>query len=228
MDATVARFARLSEMRSAMAKGLHSSLSPEFPDMSDLPQPFPLAWPENVPRAVRQTSSAFKTSLSGALNNVHKSLEMFGRDTGSSISSIVLSSNVGGLEVKRPQDPGVAAWFLWEKQLRCIAVDRYEKVEDNLQAIHHILEARRTEMRHGGLNIVRQTFKAFAALPGPKTSASRRQWFHVLGVKQDDDIATLEAAYKKRAREAHPDAGGSSEAMSELNVAIMAARKAKA
>jgi hypothetical protein len=136
---------------------------------------YPLQWPDGLPRTERKASSQFRSSLSAALKNVKSSLELFAKDSGKQVTEIVLSSNVGGLDVGQPADTGVAAWFEWDGQQRCIAVDRYPKVEDNLQAIHHIIEARRTEMRHGGLHIVRQTFKGFTALPAPEGRKSGRE-----------------------------------------------------
>lgn len=196
--------------------------------MSALPPAYPLSWPEDVERAERPSGSAFKTSLSTALSNVKKSLELFGRDTGINVAEVVLSSNVGGLDLKRPTDCGVAAWFLWDGEVRCIAVDRYDKPECNLQAIHHILEARRTEMRHGGLNIVRQTFRAFAALPAPPGSKPKRHWSSVLGVPRSASLDDIERAYREKAVSVHPDKPtGSAEKMSELNAARDEARKAR-
>ncbi len=183
------------------------------------PAAYPLAWPAGVPRSHGKASSQFKTALSAALKNVKGSLELFAKDSGKAVTDIVLSSNVGGLDVKPPQDIGVAAWFTWDGEQRCIAVDRYPKVEDNLQAIHHIIEARRTEMRHGGLHIVRQTFKGFTALPAP------RGWADVLGFGPGTSVskASIEAAYRDRAKTAHPDRGGSATAMAELAAARDAA-----
>jgi hypothetical protein len=64
--------------------------------------------------------------------------------------------------VTSPADPGVAVWFTWDGMQVCIAVDRYQKVASNLQAIHHIIEARRVELRHGTLALVRASFTAKA------------------------------------------------------------------
>jgi hypothetical protein len=177
---------------------------------------FPLTWPEGLPRTERKAHSQFRTSLSVALKNVKKSLEDFGRDSGKAVTDIILSSNVGGLDLSPPKDSGVAAWFTWDGGQRCIAVDRYPKPEDNLQAIHHILEARRTEMRHGGLHIVRQTFKGFTALPAPKGA---KYWREVLGIEGPATREKIDAAYRERAKAAHPDRGGSTDMMSELNLA---------
>lgn len=185
--------------------------------------PYPLSWPEGLPRTERPVTSQFRTSLSAALNNVRKSLQMFGADSGKGVTDISISSNVtlGG---DRPKDPGVAVWFTWDGQQRCIAVDRYPKPEDNLQAIHHVLEARRTEMRHGGLHVVRQTFKGFTALPAPP---DRKSWREVLKITATNvSRADVDEAYRRQAATAHPDKGGSTDKMAELNRARAEAKEA--
>ena len=179
---------------------------------------FPLTWPETMPRTKTPVKSAFRTSLNGALSNVRNSLFSFSRDSGKKIDGLVISSNVT-LGEQKPVDPGVAVWFTWDGLSVCVAVDRYPKVEDNLQAIHHVIEARRTELRHGGLHIVRATFRGFTALPAP--SATRRPWREVLGFHdiQLPNKAEIGRAWREQAKKAHPDAGGSEAAMAELNAA---------
>lgn len=184
--------------------------------MSTIPE-FPLHWPDGMPRSVTKASSRFDTTLSKALGNVVKSLDLFGRDASKPVKDISISTNFT-LGRQSPADCGVAVWFEWDGQQRCIAVDRYPKVADNLQAIHHVLEARRTELRHGGLNIVRQTFRGFTALPAPP---GRESWFKVLGLDRPtlsaDDIT---AAYRRAAAKSHPDKlGGSHDKMAALNAA---------
>lgn len=187
---------------------------------------YPLSWPETMPRRKWRDNGAFKTSLSGALKNVKDSLRRFAADSGKAISGIVISSNVT-LGEERPADPGVAVWFVWDGLQVCIPVDRYATVAANLQAIHHILEARRTELRHGTLALVRATFTGFQALPAPAGS-QKRDWRAVL--KMDDfdaaktDAGMIEARYRALAKTRHPDApGGSHDAMAELNEARAAA-----
>lgn len=177
-------------------------------------QAFPLTWPDTMPRTTTKVASKFKTGLSVALKNVRSSLGLFSGDSGKKVENLVISSNVT-LGVERPADPGVAVWFVWDGMQVCIAVDRYAKVEDNLQAVHHIVEARRTEMRHGGLHIVRATFRGFTALPAP----ARKGWREVLGFAPGAtaDELSIEAFYRQKAKKAHPDAGGSDAEMAELN-----------
>jgi hypothetical protein len=187
---------------------------------------YPLVWPDGLPRSDRPQSSQFKTGLSQALKNVQESLRLFGTDTGKPVADIILSSNVGGLDPGQPEDPGVAAWFMWEGQQRCVAVDRYKKVEENLQAIHHVLEARRTEMRHGGLHIVRQTFKGFTSLPAPP---GKKGWRQVLNFPPNSPVTPtgIDERYRELAKRLHPDTSdGDHGKMSELNAARAEAKMA--
>lgn len=177
---------------------------------------YPLTWPTGLPRTERQVNSAFKTTLDPALKNVGNSLRRFGEATGKAVSNIVISSNYT-LGVQRPADAGVAVWFLWDGSERCIAVDRYPKLEHNLQAIHHILEARITEARHGGLRIVQQTFTGFIALPAP-LSDGKNCW-QVLDIPPNSTAQRIKEAHRELARKLHPDARGSSEDMAALNAA---------
>lgn len=181
---------------------------------------FPLHWPPGFPRWTRgRAGNPFRTDFDGALRNVRKSLDAFAKDSGKKITDPVLSSNIDMNPLtantgNRPADPGVAVWFTWDELSVCIPVDRYDSPAANLQAIHHIIEARRTELRHGTLALVRATFTGFAALPPP----SGKHWSDVLQVKRTADRTTIDANYKRLARDYHPDRnGGDGSRMADLN-----------
>jgi hypothetical protein len=83
-----------------------------------------------------------------------------------------------------------------------------------------------------------RAFRGFAALPanaGPialGSGAKRNNWWDVLGLnlhrfRPPNGIvrADIETAYRALTRKRHPDAGGSQEAMAELNAAREAALK---
>lgn len=176
---------------------------------------YPLTWPQGFPRTRNRERGAFKTTLAGALDNVQGSLRRFASDSGKKVEGIVISSNVT-LGVSRPADPGVAVWFTWDGLGLCIPIDRYQTVEANLQAIHHIIEARRVELRHGTLALVRATFTGLLALPAPKDA---RSWRDVLDFGPQATISAdmVRSRYRELASRMHPDKGGSDAAMSELN-----------
>lgn len=167
---------------------------------------YPLTWPQAFPRTTRREEGRFKTTLAVALKNFESSLRLFSEDSGKKIEGLVISSNVT-LGAHRPADPGVAIWFSWDSLQVCIPVDRYTKIESNLQAIHHIIEARRVELRHGTLALVRASFTGFKALPAPTGG-----WRDVLGFGPTEvvSLADIEAAYKTKRKAAHPDTAGGS------------------
>lgn len=180
---------------------------------------FPLSWPATFPRAKNREDGRFKTALPNAIKNVQGSLRNFASDSGKSLQNLVISSNVT-LGADSPADPGVAVWFVWDTLQVCIPVDRYRSVASNLQAIHHIIEARRVELRHGTLALVRATFTGFLALPAPTGT----HWTDVLSLPKGARREEVKAAYRFLASQAHPDKpGGSHERMAALNVALEAA-----
>ena len=176
---------------------------------------FPLCWPPGFPRAKWREDGRFKTALPNAIKNVQASLRNFASDSGKKLEQLVISSNVT-LGVDTPADPGVSVWFVWDGLQVCIPVDRYHSVASNLQAIHHIIEARRVELRHGTLALVRATFQGFLALPAP---AGTKHWTEVLSLPKDAKREDVKAAYRRLASQRHPDKGGSDAAMAELNAA---------
>lgn len=170
---------------------------------------YPLAWPQGFPRTKSRAPSRFKTTVHQAVQNVTDELRRFGNDTGKAVSSMVISSNVT-LTQTRPADPGIACYFMWDSIQCCIAIDRYPTPMENLQAVALIIEAERAKMRHGGLNIVRASFRGFASLPPPDEKAGEltAPWRSVLGVPEGADLPAAKAAYFRLVKTAHPDAGG--------------------
>jgi hypothetical protein len=191
------------------------------------PQAYPLGWPPGFPRSARREKGKFSTTLAGALDKVQTSLRLFAKDSGKTISGVVISSNYS-LGNERPADPGVAVYFVWDGLGVAIPVDRYDTIAANLTAVHHIIEARRTELRHGTLALVRATFTGFAALPPPEPV----DWRAILGLDLNAGpiagagaLAAAELAFRTKAKTMHPDTpGGSHEAMANLNRAIAQAR----
>lgn len=191
-------------------------------------QAYPLHWPLGARRTASPHGSQFKTSLPQALRNVQDELRRFGKDTGCPVSAVVISSNVT-LGAERPADPGIAVYFRWDGMDACIAVDKYTRVECNLQAIAKVIEAERAKARHGGLNIVRATFRGFTALPPPKGPDGQlaAPWWVVLGLPSArEPLSAAEDAYRRLVKETHPDrAGGDAGRFAAVADAIREARQ---
>lgn len=134
----------------------------------------------------------------------------------------------------QPGDCGVAVYWLdATDQRRCMAVDHYDRVEDNLAAIAATLEAMRAIERHGGAAILERAFTGFTALPAPVTG--QKPWREVLGVgpgvgqSSGNNAAAIEAvrdAYRRKRGEAHPDReGGTDDAFVAVTAAYEAAQR---
>jgi hypothetical protein len=121
---------------------------------------------------------------------------------------------------KTPDDPGAAVY--WQHQpgapMRCMAIDSYTHVEDNLAAIAATLEAMRAIERHGGAEILDRAFTGFKALAAENAGPS---WWETLQIEATASETEINAAYRKLARFAHPDnkETGSDEAIRTLNIA---------
>lgn len=134
---------------------------------------------------------------------------------------IVISTNIrprldgmpAGAGSGQATDPGVAVYWTRKGKRQCIAVDRYDRVADNLAAVAATLDAMRAIDRHGGAQILDRAFTGFVALPAPE------QWFQVLGVSATASRAEIEKAYSRLAQKHHPDKGGTHHEMSRINTA---------
>lgn len=100
-----------------------------------------------------------------------------------------------------------------------ITCDKYAYPAGNLRAIYLAMDSRRLNLVRGIDDAVQATY---LALPAP---AVVRDPYEVLGIRSDSPLAVAEAAFKALARTAHPDTGGSEEAMKELTAAIERVRE---
>ena len=101
----------------------------------------------------------------------------------------------------------------------CFACDRWDSAADNVQAVRITIEALRGPERRGTGDMVQQAFTVFLALPSQESPGD------VLGLKPGSLAEGVEAAYRQKARFAHPDAGGSTDAMQRLNEARLRLRE---
>jgi hypothetical protein len=187
---------------------------------------YPLYWPEGWKRTAYRKKSAFKVAGFGRARDLL--LAEIRRMGG---SSVILSSNIAlrqdGLpyaNMAQPKDPGIAVYFLYKKRQMSFACDVYYKVEENAYAIAKTIEALRGIERWGASDMMERAFSGFKAL----SASNARAWWDVLECRPDATRDIVESQYRVRARSAHPDAGGSNDAMAELNEARQTALKALA
>lgn len=191
---------------------------------------FPLQWPpgwKRTPYGLRKYGR-FKRdgrdmTVTDGVGRVRAELERLGVHDDDVIVSTNVRIRLDGFPRSgepKPQDPGVCVY--WQKSgkdpMRCMAVDRYTEVADNLAAIAATLEAMRAIERHGGAAILDRAFTGFAALPAP--AAGQRDWWTVLELPRNANADQVQEAYRSLARLHHPDRpGGTDKVMAELNKA---------
>lgn len=186
---------------------------------------YPLYWPEGRPRTAphRRQRSRFQTGFGMAVREVVNELRRLGARN--SVVSTNVPTRRDGLPLasaKRVDDPGVAVYFRYKDKQMAFACDRWDKAEDNIWAIAKTIGAMRGIERWGSGDMTDSAFSGFQALPPP----SKRKWREVLMVGDAAlNVETAEQIYRKLAREAHPDSGGSHDRMAELNLAIADARR---
>lgn len=206
-------------------------------------QTHPLSWPHGWPRTTsyeRRRASFGKTQTSGSgwkskaqlsiadgLRRLMEELDRLGVEDGSVVVSTNLKLRVDGLprsDQGEPSDNGVAVYFRLLGKDQVLACDKWDRAADNIAAIAAHIDAIRRQERYG-VGTMAQAFAGYAALPHMPAEAQKRSWFVVLGVAPDAPLSECEAAYKRAAKDAHPDFGGSSEKMAVLNDAIREARR---
>lgn len=206
---------------------------------------FPLSWPvswkrtpDNDRRRAKFNTSTSRNSygfrgkrevtITEAIERVLDELRGFGVSRENAIISTNLDVRLDGLPrsgQRAPTDPGAAVYWTRNasERQRCMAIDQYDRVADNLAAIAATLSAMRAIERHGGAEILDRAFEGFAALPAAgQTSAVG--WWNVLNIARDADEADLKASFRTLARKHHPDLGGDAEQFVIVQKAYEAAK----
>lgn len=208
---------------------------------------YPLCWPGGWKRITKRDTAKFgkqetsstkwndgtsttytnkkRVTVADSLQRVFRELRAMSVSDYNVIVSTNVETRMDGLPYSNrsePHDPGAAVyWKDKQGRRKCMAIDRYDRVADNLAAIAATLDAMRAIQRHGGAEILERTFLGFAQIP----EKAGKSWREVLGFAGDatPSIAMIHDHFRSRAAEAHPDTKGSHERMVELNAARVAA-----
>lgn len=203
-----------------------------FPQMTDA---FPLKWPQSKPRTHpdKRRYPVFRSARNGqglrpvtvavAIERLERELDLL--KARYPVVSTNLERRLNGLPWSGqpdPRDPGVAVYFELAGKPHCLPCDTYQTVAANIAAIAAHIEAARSIERYGVASIS-EMFAGFLSLPSP----DMMDWRRVLQLHREGAInsAKVEEAYRRLARERHPDHGGSDAMMAELNEARSAARR---
>jgi hypothetical protein len=120
----------------------------------------------------------------------------------------------------RNDDEGIAIYFTRKGKDVVLACDKFAKREANMRAITKTIEAIRGIERWGSSDMMERAFTGFTALP-----SSAESWWGVLGVAPNARPVEIEAAYRRRRSETHPDRGGSAEDFDAVQRAFEQARR---
>ena len=199
---------------------------------------YPLAWPDGWPRTPagrRKSQHQLRASFDAARRKLYEELKRLGA------ASAVISCNLalrldGQHRVDQADtllgDPGVAVYFALAGKPMVMASDRYVTCAANLRSLGLAIEYLRGLERHGGGHMMARAFGGFTRLPPPDAGAppAERPWREAFaplpdGLDNPDLLAIVERRFRDKARAAHPDQGGSNEAMIVLNAALARARE---
>lgn len=178
---------------------------------------YPLYWPEGWKRSSYRQRSKFKTGFGAARNLVFAELARMGATKIILSTSIPLRNDGLPRANMRPDggDTGVAVYFQRKNKPMVFACDKYDRSEDNIYAIAKTIDAMRGIERWGASDMMERAFSGFKAL----AADLGREWWDVLEVNRQCSREVIEANFRRLLRDRHPDAGGSHEAMTELNIA---------
>lgn len=185
---------------------------------------YPLSWPYGRKRTERwhRVRALFHRkrndrygksdiTIHEAVSFVLDQLRMIGVHDYEVIISTDLKVRLDGLPYsnqRQPDDPGASVWWrpAGAKTERVIAIDRYDRIADNIYAIGKTLEALRGIERWGGDDVQEQAFSGYAALEGPGTSVHDRAWaLGVIGAKGAEPQDVLKNLYRIALSHSHPD-----------------------
>jgi hypothetical protein len=182
---------------------------------------FPLCWPVGYKRTTRRIDSRFKVTMDKSQKFLRDELLRMGA------SNLIVSTNIpvkkdGTLYAdwmrKKIDDPGVAIYFKYKGREISMCCDQYERIWENIYALGKGIEALRGLERWGVSDFLDRVFTGFAALP-ESVVTTEKTWFEILDINQNSTEYQIKAAYRKKAKEFHPDLGGTNEMFNKIREA---------
>lgn len=198
-------------------------------------QKYPLDWPLEYPRTASPKRSSFKNpTLARSVANILDEVNRLQNGYTSRVQpDVIISSNVPLRNDGSPRadymksilkDKGVAVYFKKDGDSVVLCCDQYDSIESNLHAIYLSIQALRAIDRWGVSDFLKRSFSGFKALPESATN----KWWVILGFPEyskPTSFASAETNYKLMRKTAHPDAGGSDAAFTELQTAFEQCKK---
>jgi hypothetical protein len=123
---------------------------------------------------------------------------------------------VAKAEASEGYDPAAALYFRVQGIDYVIACDQYVTTAQNVGGINHTLEHLGPLLRYAPLGLQHRILWSL------RTDTANKQemfapWWEALEVSPSASTEIIKAAYKVKAKQAHPDAGGTTEQMQKIN-----------
>ena len=121
---------------------------------------------------------------------------------------------IGKYDFPVPEEVGSAnatVRFELRGQRITVACDSQGTYQQNLRCVVFAVESMRMNEKRGIADTLAKAYLQLAAPP------QHRDPYEILGLRPDADMEAVEAIYRHLARTRHPEAGGTEEAMKELN-----------
>lgn len=187
-------------------------------------QAYPLQWPIGRRRtpAWKRPRAKFQNARRqlSVMDGVERVIDELKR-LGVSREDVVISSNIptrlDGVPKSNfgdPSDSGVAVYWRrpTDKVPRCMPIDHYDRVADNLAAIAATLAAYRLIERHGSAEMMERALDTLALLPAPEC------WWLTLGLSGPEATEDeIRGAHRRLIREHHTDKGGDGDMAARVN-----------
>ena len=177
---------------------------------------------ERTPADERERTHKFDVPTGRAIDEVERELERIGvGDWRLSTAAPHRQKDGRPYANANPDDPGVVVRWTMDGAQHAVACDHYTRLRDNIRAIGLYIREKR-KMDNRPIKTGQSEF-ATARLPGKEAYGGREDALavepephEVLGVAPDAPDSVIKAATQEMKKKAHPDQGGSSEALQRV------------
>ncbi|WP_254271117.1 J domain-containing protein [Haloarcula marina] len=180
-------------------------------------------WPagfERTPQRRREPNRNFEVRMGQVTEDLATEMNRLNPDEWrASIGNSHTKSNTLPLHNANPEDPGFVLRWTKDGQQFAVACDAYSRLRDNAREV--CLWVHETRMRANRAVVTGESEFAAARLPSEddETVVASPPPHTVLDVAPDAPDDAVEAAFREKAKEVHPDHGGSTEAFRQLKAA---------
>jgi len=175
-------------------------------------------WPDGFERTTRrERNRSFQATLGQTTKDLATEMDRLDADDWrASIGNQHTKSNSLPHHDANPDDPGFVLRWSKNGEQFAVACDSYSRLRDNVREVY--LWVHETRMRGQRAVVTGSSEFAAARLPSGDDDPVVADWppHEVLDVSPDAPDGVVEAAYREKTKEMHPDQGGSTDEFQRL------------